>query len=97
VRGGAGLGARCEETTGLTLRDALRQRVLAPLVLVRTLTWYGTFAAAVVLAVVAVTGAVVRRNVSAKQGLAIAALALPALVAVPVLVWTVLTVAPLVD
>jgi hypothetical protein len=60
-------------------------------------TWYGVFGAAVVLAFAAATAAVVARHDAPMRRLAILALALPALVAVPALIWVVATVAPLAD
>lgn len=61
------------------------------------LTWYGVFGAAVVFAIAAATVAAVTPGVAAKRRLTIAALALPALIAVPLLILAILTLAPLAD
>jgi hypothetical protein len=45
----------------------------------------------------AATRAVVTPDVAARRRLAIAALALPTLLAVPILIWAILTLAPLAD
>ena len=60
-------------------------------------TWYAVFGAAVVFAMAAATRAVVAPDVAARRRLTIAALALPAMLAVPILIWAILTLAPLAD
>jgi hypothetical protein len=60
-------------------------------------TWYGLLAIAVVLAVVALAVAGRSRDVAGKRRLAIVGLSLPALLAVPLLVWAVLALAALAD
>jgi hypothetical protein len=57
--------------------------------------WYGLFGAAVVLAVAALVVAGLSRGSGAKRRLAIVGLSLPALVAVPLLIWLIVTLAPL--
>jgi hypothetical protein len=61
------------------------------------LTWYGVFGAAVVFAVAAAAAAVAAPAVTARRRLTIAALALPGIVAVPILIWMIVAVAPLAD
>jgi len=60
-------------------------------------TWYALFGAAVLLAVVALVAALVEREASLGRRLAIVSLALPALLAVPALLWVIATLAPLAD
>ena len=59
--------------------------------------WYGLFGGAVVLAIAAVAVAVLSRHVALKRRVTIVGLSLPALLAVPLLIWLVLTLAPLAD
>lgn len=61
------------------------------------MTWYGLFGAAVVLAVAALAAAGLSRDVALRRRLAIVGLSLPALLAVPLLIWAVVTLAPLAD
>jgi hypothetical protein len=61
------------------------------------MTWYGLFGAAVVLAVAALAVAGLSRDVPSKRRLTIVGLSLPALLAVPLLIWAVATLAPLAD
>jgi hypothetical protein len=61
-----------------------------------TVVWYGLFGAAVALALAALVVAVRSRAVL-KRRLAIAGLALPALLAVPLLIWVIVTLVPLAD
>jgi hypothetical protein len=58
-------------------------------------TWYGLFGGAVVLAIAAVAVAVRSRRVALKRRLTIVGLSLPALVGVPLLIWLIVTLAPL--
>ena len=58
-------------------------------------TWYGLFAAAVVLAVAALVVAALSRDVTLRRRLTIVGLSLPALVAVALLLWAIVTLAPL--
>lgn len=58
-------------------------------------TWYGVFGVAVILAVGAVGVAVAGRGLSGRRRSAIILLALPALVAVPLAIEVILTLAPL--
>ena len=60
-------------------------------------SWYGLFGAAVVLAVAALVVAALSREVPSRRRLAIVGLSLPALLAVPLLLWAILTLAPLAD
>jgi hypothetical protein len=60
-------------------------------------TWYGLFGAAVVLAVAALVIAALSPDVPSRRRLAIVGLSLPALLAVPLLLWAIVTVAPLAD
>jgi hypothetical protein len=59
-------------------------------------TWYGLFGAAVVLAVAALVVALLSRD-APKRRLLIVGLSLPALIAVPVLIWALVTFVPLTD
>jgi hypothetical protein len=61
------------------------------------LSWYGLFAAAVGLALAALVAAALSRELALKRRLAIIGLSLPALLAAPVLLWAVVTLAPLAD
>jgi hypothetical protein len=61
-----------------------------------TVVWCGLFGAAVVLAVGALVVAVRSRAVL-KSRLAIVGLALPALLAVPLLIWLIVVLVPLAD
>jgi len=60
-------------------------------------TWYGLFGSAVLLAVAAIAHAVFARRSTARLRLAVVGLALPALLAVPALIWLIVTVAPIAD
>jgi hypothetical protein len=60
-------------------------------------TWYALFGAAVVFAVVAVVVAGASRDIGSKRRLAIVELSLLALIAVPLLIWSIVTLAPLAD
>ena len=62
-----------------------------------TVAWYCVFGAAVVLAIAAVAVAAFSRQVASKRRLTIVGLSLPALVAVPLLIWLIVTLAPLAD
>jgi hypothetical protein len=57
--------------------------------------WYGLFGVAVVLAIVAVGIAVAARGVTGSRRLLIVALAIPALIAVPLLILVISMTAPL--
>jgi hypothetical protein len=59
--------------------------------------WYGLFGAAVVLAFAALVVAGLSRGVALRRRLAMVGLSLPALLAVPLLIWLILTLAPLAD
>jgi hypothetical protein len=59
--------------------------------------WYGLFGATVVLAIGGLIAAWLSRDVALKRRLAIVGLSLPALVAVPVLIWLIVTLVPLAD
>jgi hypothetical protein len=59
--------------------------------------WYGVFGTAAILSVAAVAAAVGSRQLSAGRRATIILLALPALVAVPMLIALVRTLAPLAD
>jgi hypothetical protein len=61
-----------------------------------TVVWYGLFGAAVVLALAALVVAVRSRAVL-KRRLVIAGLALPALLAVPLPIWVIVSLVPLAD
>lgn len=58
-------------------------------------TWYGVFGAAVVFAVAAVAVAVHARHLAPRRRLTVVGLSLPALVALPLLIWLVASLAPL--
>ena len=58
-------------------------------------TWYGLFGGAVVLAIAAVVFAIATRGATGRRRLAIVTLALPALVAVPLLIWVFIALVPL--
>ena len=57
--------------------------------------WYGLFGAAVVLAVSGLLVAGLSRGVVLRRRLTIVGLSLPALPAVPLLIWLIVTLAPL--
>jgi len=59
--------------------------------------WYALFGVAVILAVVALVVAGASRDIGSKRRLAIVGLSLPALIAVPLLIWLIVTLAPLAD
>jgi hypothetical protein len=59
--------------------------------------WYGLFGAAVALALAALVAAALSRGPGLKRRLTIIGLSLPALLAVPVLLWAIVTLAPLAD
>jgi hypothetical protein len=59
--------------------------------------WYGFFGAAVVLGLAALAAGGLSGDVASKRRLAIIGLALPALFAVPLLIWAIVTLAPLAD
>jgi hypothetical protein len=60
-------------------------------------TWYGLFGGSVVLAIAAVALAALSRRVASERRLTIVVLSLPALIAVPLLIWLIVTLAPLAD
>ena len=60
-------------------------------------TWYGLFGASVVLAVAAVAVAALSRQLASERRLTIVVLSLPALVAVPLVILLIVTLAPLAD
>jgi hypothetical protein len=57
--------------------------------------WFGVFGLAVALAVAALVVAGLSRGVTRRQRLTVVWLSLPALVAVPLLIWLIVTLAPL--
>jgi hypothetical protein len=59
--------------------------------------WFGLFGLAVVLAVAALVVAGLSRGSPLRQRLTVVGLSLPALVAVPLLIWLIVTLAPLAD
>jgi hypothetical protein len=59
--------------------------------------WYGTFALAVALGLAAVVATIASRGVATRRRVVTVVLALPALVAVPLLIWTIVVLAPLAD
>lgn len=92
------------EVVGLALSSLARLAVAVLMLIVRgaanwsrgfALTWYGLFGGAVVLASTAVAVPVLSRHVAMKRRLTTVGLSLPALVAVPLLIWLIVTLAPL--
>jgi hypothetical protein len=59
--------------------------------------WYGTFGTAVVLALASVIVAIPMRGVTSSYRLLTIVLALPALIALPLLIWIIVMLAPLAD
>ena len=59
--------------------------------------WYGTFGAAVVLGLAAVVVAIATRRATRRDRTLTIGLALPALIAVPLLIWLIVTIAPYAD
>jgi hypothetical protein len=59
--------------------------------------WGSLFVGAVALSLVAIAVAVATRRATEQRRVAIVLLALPALVAIPLLIWLIITVAPLAD
>jgi hypothetical protein len=60
-------------------------------------SWYGLFSAAVAFALAALIAAALSHDLALKRRLAIIGLSLPALLAVPVLAWALVTFVPLAD
>ena len=60
-------------------------------------TWYGLFGASVLLAVAALLVALLSRDAPLKRRLVIVGLSVPALLAVPALIWVIVTLVPLAD
>jgi hypothetical protein len=58
-------------------------------------TWYGLFLASVVFAVAGLFVALLSRDASLKRRLVIVSLSVPALLAVPALIWAIVTLVPL--